>query len=70
MRVNVRERFRSMPPSFKLVKSQGGFAFFVTLHCRAAVVSRDLRNNALPLYLCRPFSRTEYVAGKMSVVLI
>jgi ABC-type transport system involved in multi-copper enzyme maturation permease subunit len=33
-------------------------------------VSRDLRNNALPLYLCRPFSRTEYVMGKMSVLLI
>jgi ABC-2 type transport system permease protein len=33
-------------------------------------VARDLRNNALPLYLCRPFSRTEYVLGKMSVVLI
>ncbi|MCM3904171.1 MAG: hypothetical protein ND866_20905, partial [Pyrinomonadaceae bacterium] len=31
---------------------------------------RDLRNNALPLYLCRPFSRAEYVAGKMSVLLI
>ena len=34
------------------------------------LVSRDLRNNALPLYLCRPFSRTEYVMGKMSVMLI
>jgi ABC-2 type transport system permease protein len=34
------------------------------------LVSRDLRNNALPLYLCRPFSRTEYVLGKMSVLLI
>jgi len=34
------------------------------------LVSRDLRNNALPLYLCRPFSRTEYVMGKMSVLLI
>src|SRR5207253_6446217 len=27
-------------------------------------------NNALPLYLCRPFSRTEYVIGKMSIVII
>ena len=34
------------------------------------LVARDLRNNALPLYLCRPFSRTEYVMGKMSVILI
>src|SRR5258707_13066390 len=34
------------------------------------LVSRDLRNNALPLYLCRPFTRTEDVLGKMSVLLI
>ena len=34
------------------------------------LVSRDLTNNALPLYLCRPFSRTEYVVGKMSIVII
>ncbi|MEO8433707.1 MAG: ABC transporter permease [Pyrinomonadaceae bacterium] len=52
------------------VNLQGGFAFFVALLVGPPLVSRDLRNNALPLYLCRPFSRTEYVLGKMSVLLI
>ncbi len=52
------------------VSIQGGFAFFVALLLGPPLVSRDLRNNALPLYLCRPFSRTEYVMGKMSVLLI
>ena len=52
------------------VSIQGGFAFFVALLVGPPLVSRDLRNNALPLYLCRPFSRTEYVMGKMSVILI
>ena len=52
------------------VAIQGGFAFFVALLVGPPLVSRDLRNNALPLYLCRPFSRTEYVLGKMSVILI
>ena len=52
------------------VNVQGGFAFFVTLLVGPPLVSRDLRNNALPLYLCRPFSRTEYVMGKMSVLII
>src|SRR5260370_42157216 len=33
-------------------------------------VARDLTNNGLPLYLCRPFSRSEYVVGKMSIVII
>ena len=49
---------------------QGGFAFFVALLLGPPLVSRDFRNNALPLYLCRPFTRTEYVLGKMSVLLI
>ena len=52
------------------VNIQGSFAFFVALLIGPPLVSRDLRNNALPLYLCRPFSRTEYVMGKMSVLLI
>jgi len=49
---------------------QGCIGFFVALLVGPPLVSRDLRNNALPLYLCRPFSRTEYVMGKMSVLLI
>jgi ABC-2 type transport system permease protein len=33
-------------------------------------VSPDLANNALSLYLARPFSRVEYVLGKMSVLIV
>lgn len=33
------------------------------------LVSPDLANNALPLYLSRPFSRAEYVAGKLAALL-
>jgi ABC-2 type transport system permease protein len=49
---------------------QGITAFFMTLLIGPPLVSRDMTNNALPLYLCRPFSRAEYVLGKMSVLLI
>ncbi|HKR00408.1 MAG TPA: hypothetical protein VJT09_07030, partial [Pyrinomonadaceae bacterium] len=49
---------------------QGSSAFFLTLLIGPPLVSRDMTNNALPLYLCRPFSRAEYVVGKMSVLLI
>ncbi len=49
---------------------QGALGFFLNLLVGPPLVSRDLSNNALPLYLCRPFSRAEYVAGKMSVVVI
>lgn len=52
------------------VTLQGWFAFFLTILVGPPLVSRDLTNNGLPLYLCRPFSRAEYVIGKMSVLLI
>lgn len=71
LKVNVRELLPIDASFFQtFVNLQGGFAFFVTLLVGPPLVSRDLRNNALPLYLCRPFSRAEYVAGKMSVVLM
>jgi ABC-2 type transport system permease protein len=49
---------------------QAVFAFLLTLLVGPPLVAKDLRNNALPLYLCRPFTRSEYVFGKMSVLLI
>jgi ABC-type transport system involved in multi-copper enzyme maturation permease subunit len=71
MKVNVREIVPIDAYFFEtFVNIQGGFAFFVALLVGPPLVSRDLRNNALPLYLCRPFSRTEYVMGKMSVIMI
>jgi ABC-2 type transport system permease protein len=71
LRVNVVELIPIDASFFQtFVNIQGGFAFFVALLVGPPLVSRDLRNNALPLYLCRPFSRTEYVLGKMSVLLI
>ena len=53
-----------------LVSFQSGLAFLLTVLIGPPLISRDLANNALPLYLCRPFSRAEYVIGKMSVLLI
>lgn len=49
---------------------QGQFAFYLNLLVGPPLISRDVANNALPLYLCRPFSQSEYVIGKMSVLLI
>src|SRR2546425_11822642 len=52
------------------VEVQGTIGFFLAMLVGPQQVSRDLNNNALPLYLCRPFSRSEYVVGKMSIVII
>jgi ABC-2 type transport system permease protein len=49
---------------------QGTIGFFLAMLVGPQQVSRDLTNNALPLYLCRPFTRSEYVVGKMSIVVI
>src|SRR6266550_2379453 len=71
LKVNVRELTPIDAFFFQtFVNLQASFAFFVTLLIGPPLVARDLRNNALPLYLCRPFSRAEYVLGKMSVLLI
>lgn len=47
---------------------QQTLAFFLAAWIGPGLVSPDLSNNALALYLCRPFSRTEYVLGKSTVL--
>jgi len=49
---------------------QSSMAFLLTSFVGPGLVSGDLSNNALPLYFCRPFSRTEYVLGKLSVIAL
>jgi ABC-2 type transport system permease protein len=49
---------------------QSMMALFLASFIGPGLVSPDLANNALSLYLARPFSRVEYVIGKMSVLAI
>jgi ABC-2 type transport system permease protein len=49
---------------------QSMLALFLASFVGPGQVSPDLANNALSLYLARPFSRVEYVLGKMSILLI
>ena len=44
-------------------------SFFMVALLGPGLIAPDLANNAMPLYLSRPFSRTEYVMGKLSVLL-
>ena len=53
-----------------LLKAQCGFGLILTVLVGPGLVSMDLVNNALPMYFCRPFSRTEYVLGKMCVLAV
>ena len=54
----------------KFLGWQGMLAFMLTGFLGPGLIAPDLTNNALPLYFCRPFSRTEYVVGKMAVLAI
>jgi ABC-2 type transport system permease protein len=48
---------------------QTTLAFFIAAFIGPNLVTPDLTNNALSLYLSRPLTRTEYVIGKLSVLL-
>ena len=49
---------------------QSMLALFLAAFTGPGQVSPDLANNALSLYLARPFSRVEYVLGKMWILLV
>lgn len=53
-----------------LLEIQGWLALFLTAWIGPAMLSPDLTNGALPLFLSRPISRAEYVAGKMLVLVL
>jgi ABC-2 type transport system permease protein len=45
-------------------------SFLLVTFVGPGLIAPDLANNALPLYLSRPFSRREYIAGKLTVLMI
>jgi ABC-2 type transport system permease protein len=49
---------------------QGVLALLLTAFVGPSLVSPDLANGGLALHLSRPFSRAEYVAGKMTVLFV
>jgi ABC-2 type transport system permease protein len=48
---------------------QGIFVFFVTIYVGAGLVANDRRANALQIYLAKPLHRTEYILGKLMVLV-
>src|SRR5688572_5836335 len=62
---------RILRPEFFLgaLSVQGFLAFFLAAWVAPVLVSPDLVNGALPLFLSRPFTRAEYILGKMTVLV-
>ena len=44
------------------------FVLFVTVYVGSGLIANDRRSNALQIYLSKPLSRAEYVAGKLAVL--
>lgn len=54
----------------QLLRIQSSFAFLLVVFVGPGLVSPDLTNNGLALYLSRPFSKTDYVLGKLIALII
>ncbi|HXM10558.1 MAG TPA: hypothetical protein VN946_11470 [Terriglobales bacterium] len=52
------------------IEVQGVLGFVLTAFTGPGLISPDLAHGALALYLCRPFSRAEYILGKASGLAI
>jgi hypothetical protein len=73
-------KFMGLNPGDVAIVSSGMFMYFLAFEGKflgflmalivgPALIAPDLLNNALPLYLSRPFNRTEYIAGKLAVLV-
>lgn len=54
----------------EFLEQQGVFVFFVTIYVGAGLIANDRRANALQVYLSKPLTRAEYIAGKFAILLL
>jgi len=65
-------QFLSIDGNFflNIFEAETYLSFLLVTFVGPGLVAPDLANNALPLYLSRPFSKQEYIIGKLSVLMI
>jgi ABC-2 type transport system permease protein len=51
------------------LEQQGIWVFFITVYVGSGLIANDRRANALQIYLSKPLTRTEYVFGKLTVLM-
>lgn len=54
----------------EFLDQQSIFVFFVTIYVGSGLIANDRRANALQIYLSKPLTRLEYVAGKLVTLLV
>ena len=63
--------FEATPQTFReFLDQQSIFVFFITIYVGSGLIANDRRANALQIYLSKPLTRIEYVAGKLVTLLI
>jgi ABC-2 type transport system permease protein len=59
------------PETFReFLDQQSVFLFFITVYAGSGLIAADRRANALQVYLSKPLTRGQYVAGKFAVLAI
>lgn len=53
----------------EFLEQQSSFVFLVTIYVGAGLIANDRRANALQIYLSKPLTRAEYVAGKAAALM-
>lgn len=54
----------------EFLDQQGVWVFFVTIYVGAGLIANDRRANALQLYLSKPMTAAEYIAGKLAILFL
>src|SRR3989442_7926059 len=64
-------QFLSIDGNFflNIFEAETYLSFLLVTFVGPSLIAPDLANNALPLYLSRPFSKGEYIIGKLSVLV-
>ena len=58
------------PETFRsFLEAQSFFVFVTTIYVGAGLIANDRRANALQIYLSKPLTRADYVAGKLTILL-
>jgi ABC-2 type transport system permease protein len=54
----------------EFLDQQSIFVFFITIYVGSGLIANDRRANALQIYLSKPLTRVEYVAGKLVTLVM
>ena len=54
----------------EFIDQQSIFVFFITIYVGSGLIANDRRANALQIYLSKPLTRVEYVAGKLATLVL